>query len=78
MTVHGVWHKVSDIAPPKDRYILVYGQPTDIEGCRFTGPGVNTAYWDAIDSSFCIKGATWQGPFITPTHWAEEPPKPTT
>lgn len=61
---------------PKDRPILVFGQPTDIENCRFLKPAVYAAYWDEIDRSFCIKGATWLGPFIDPTHWMLEPQPP--
>lgn len=61
---------------PKVRAILVYGKPTDIEGCEFIVPGVHTAYWDEIDRRFCIKGATWLGPFIDPLCWQEEPSAP--
>lgn len=61
---------------PKDRNILVYGKPTDVEGVRFTLPGVHTAYWDELDSSYCIKGASWLGPFIKPLCWMEEPSAP--
>ena len=61
---------------PKDRTILVYGQPTDIPELQFTGPGTFTAYWDEIDSAFCLTGGTWRGPFIKPTHWMPLPPLP--
>lgn len=62
--------------PPKDRPFLAYGKPTDIEGCRWLSPGVHLAYWDHIDSAYCIKGATWMGPFIEPLAWQEEPAPP--
>jgi len=61
---------------PKDRGILVYGKPEDIEGVRFLSNGVHAAYWDDIDSRFCLKGATWMGPFIDPICWQEEPYAP--
>lgn len=70
----GEWKPIT--TAPKDVSILVWGKPSDIEGCTFTAPGVHTAYWDEIDSSFCIKGATWLGPFIKPTHWQPLPEPP--
>lgn len=61
---------------PKDRCILVWGQPTDMPNTRFLKPGVHAAYWDPIDQSFCLKGADWTGPFIEPVCWQEEPAPP--
>lgn len=61
---------------PKDRGILVYGKPEDIEGIHFTAAGVHAVYWDDIDGRFCLKGATWLGPFITPLCWQDEPKPP--
>ena len=69
------WQPI-DTAPKDGRSILVYGLPKDIEGVRFTAPGVHAAYWDSIDSSYCLKGASWLGPFIEPTHWMELPAPP--
>jgi hypothetical protein len=63
-------------APPKDRPFLTYGKPSDIEGVRWFVDGVHLAYWDDMDSEFCIKGATWMGPFIEPKAWMEEPDIP--
>jgi hypothetical protein len=68
--------------PPHDRPILVYGKPTDVEadggaGVKWLHPGVHTAYWDEIDGAFCIKGASWLGPFIKPMCWMDEPAPPT-
>jgi hypothetical protein len=68
------WQDIS--SAPKDRAILVYGKPTDTDEVHFTAPGVHAAYWDPIDSSFCLKGATWLGPFIKPLCWMEEPAAP--
>lgn len=61
---------------PRDRYILAWGKPTDIDGVRWEQPGVHTVYWDGIDGAFCLKGATWLGPFIEPKFWMEEPEAP--
>lgn len=61
---------------PKDRYFLAFGKPEDMEGVTFKHPGVHAAYWDEIDGRFCIKGATWLGPFIDPLAWMEEPKAP--
>lgn len=63
-------------APKDGSTILAYGKPTDIDGLRFDREGWHTAYWDSIDGSFCLTGATWQGPFINPSHWAPVPPPP--
>ena len=70
------WKDIS--TAPKDRVILGYGQPGDIDGMRFAGPSVHSIYWDEIDSAFCLTGSTWVGPFINPTHWMPlpSPPKP--
>jgi hypothetical protein len=61
---------------PKGTPILVYGKPTDVEGLKFQSSGVFTAYWDSVDGSFCLSGATWEGPFIKPTHWMPLPTAP--
>jgi len=72
------WKPVETI--PRDRCVLVWGQPTDNadRGVRFLQPGVHTAYWDSIDSAFCIKGSDWTGPFIEPLFWMDEPTPPHT
>lgn len=71
---------ISDWRPietaPHDKNILVFGKPTDIEGLCFNEPGIFTAYWDDIDRSFCLSGATWLGPFISPSHWMPLPTAP--
>jgi len=69
------WNPI-ETAPKDGTNILVYGKPTDIEGCEFRTAGVHAAYWDAIDRSFCLKGATWLGPFIAPSHWQHLPEPP--
>lgn len=69
------WQPI-ETAPKDGTGILVYGLPSDIEGVRFTSPGVHAAYWDSIDSAFCLKGASWLGPFIKPTHWQPLPEPP--
>lgn len=61
---------------PKDRPILIYGKPEDIDGVRFLGNAIYAAHWDEIDSRFCLKGGTWLGPFIDPICWQDEPPAP--
>lgn len=73
------WQDVS--TAPKDRHLLLCGQQIpDNSGVRFGGVIVTSGYWDGIDSSWCMTGSTWQGPFIEPTHWMPlpEPPTPTT
>lgn len=61
---------------PKQGMILVYGRPRDCEGLKFSGPDIHAAYWDSIDSAFCLDGGTWLGPFIKPTHWMPLPKPP--
>ena len=63
---------------PKDHAILVYGKAQDTQNplVRFTKAGVYSAYWDEIDDSFCLSGASWVGPFIKPTHWMPLPEPP--
>ena len=68
--------KAIETAPRDGTSVLVFGRPTDIEGCEFTAPGVHAAYWDSIDSCFCLKGSTWLGPFIEPSHWMPLPAHP--
>lgn len=69
-----VWQPIE--TAPRDKTILVFGQPTDVEGVRFSMPFVCTAYWDDIDSSFCLTGASWLGPFIRPKFWMPLPKPP--
>ena len=59
---------------PKDRTILVFGQPSDLvmDGdtlVSYKYPAVYSAAWDEIDEAFCLSGGSWLGPFIEPTHW---------
>jgi len=67
--------------PPKDRNVLVYGQPEGEYGSSgqnsymFTRD-VYLARWDDVDEAFCLKGGGWLGPFIEPIAWAEEPEAP--
>src|SRR5690554_5115836 len=46
---------------PRDGSILVFGQPTDLpdRSATFSGPAAHVAYWDEIDGSYCLSGATW-------------------
>ena len=68
------WQNI-ETAPRDGSTILVVGRPSQIEGVKI-GAGIFTAYWDEIDSSFCLSAATWHGPFIKPTHWMPLPPAP--
>jgi hypothetical protein len=68
------WRQID--SAPHDCTILVFGKPSDVEGVRFIKEAIFTAYWDDIDSSFCLSGASWLGPFIRPTHWMPVPPSP--
>ena len=74
------WH-VIDESTPRDRTILVYGQPSNLvidgnELVTFKKPLACTAMWDEIDGMFCLTGGSWLGPFIEPTHYAlVEPPE---
>jgi hypothetical protein len=68
------WRDI-ETAPKGGTTILVVGQPTQIEGVKINH-GIFTAYWDDIDSSFCLSSATWLGPFIKPTHWMPLPAPP--
>lgn len=68
------WQPIES-APKVGSTILVVGQPTQIDGVNI-GSGVFTAYWDDIDSSFCLSAATWLGPFIKPSCWQPLPPPP--
>lgn len=62
-------------SPPKDRYFLAYGKPTDVCDIVSGLPlGWHTAYWDSIDEAFCVSGASWMGPFIEVLEWQELPP----
>ena len=79
----GDWQPIE--TAPKDQNILVFGEPEDLilNGdtlVHFRAPLVCAAHWDDIDSSFCLTGGSWLGPFIEPTHWMPlpEPPKPKT
>ena len=65
---------------PKNRKILVYGQPEDVKGdnaVKFYAPGIHLAMWDGLDEAFCLDGGGWLGPFIKPLAWTEAPSKPT-
>ena len=65
--------------PPKDRKILVYGKPNDIELLKFYNPGVHLVMWDYHDSAFALDGSTWLGPFIDEKNiirWTEAPKYP--
>jgi len=67
---------------PRDRAILVYGQPTDLvlHGetlVQFNGPVVCAAAWDSIDEAFVPVGGSWLGPLINAaTHWQPLPSLP--
>lgn len=61
---------------PKDRSILIWGQPKNTDMVGFNGPGIFTAYWDSIDQAFCLSGASYLGPFVKPLLWMELPEKP--
>lgn len=75
MTNSGGWQPAKT-APRNGNTILVYGKPKNTKLVQFTKPGIHTAYWDPIDSAFCLTGGTWEGPFIKPKKWqpAPEPP----
>lgn len=61
---------------PKFGTILVWGKPKNTKLLQFTKPGWHTAYWDGIDQSFCLTGATFEGPFIKPKLWLPLPDAP--
>lgn len=66
----------ADTAPKRGSF-LAFGKPSDVEGGVKNLPlGWYSAYWDEIDSAFCVSGATWLGPFIVPLAWCELPENP--
>lgn len=75
MSVTG-WRSITDDPPPKDRWLLLYGKPDDTNQLSFHKPGVHAGYYDPVDRGWCISASTWEGPFITPTHWMPLPPPP--
>jgi hypothetical protein len=74
-----MWKTIA--SAPTDRHILLYGK--QVGGSRndevkWDGNIVASGYWDGIDTSWCVTGSTWRGPFIKPTHWMELPEAPVT
>ncbi|MEH2501270.1 hypothetical protein V1290_000081 [Bradyrhizobium sp. AZCC 1578] len=64
---------------PKDKTILLYGPQVggskdDLAG--WDGNIVASGYYDGIDTSWCVTGSTWRGPFIGATHWMPLPAPP--
>lgn len=74
------WQPI-ETAPKDGTTILVRGRPTDLVMggdtlVKFHKLGTYTAAWDEIDSTFCLSGGSWLGPFVSPTHWMPLPPPP--
>ena len=66
---------------PKDRTILVYGQPSNLKVngdvlVTYRAPLVCTAAWDELDDAYVVTGGSWLGPFVDPTHWMPLPKPP--
>lgn len=65
---------------PKDRPLLLYGfidPETNFNLLIWTAPAVFSGEFDSIDEAWVPHGGTWEGPFMTVTHWMPlpEPPK---
>lgn len=66
---------------PKDKGILVWGQPTDLEMdgnvlVSFNAPLAVSVYWDEIDEAYTVMGGSWLGPFVlNPKGWQPLPTK---
>lgn len=66
-----------ETAPRDGTPVLVYGLPTNLPDVHFSRPAVYTAYWDDMDQTFCLSGASWRGPFVhEPTAWRPLPAPP--
>lgn len=64
---------------PKDQHILLFGKIDPLnpfEKIRWDKPSVFSGYWDPVDEIWTAHGSTWEGPFMTATHWMPLPLPP--
>ena len=73
------WQSIS--SAPQSEVILLFGKLDVLDDQKplygsLDTPVRATGYWDDVDEAWSVVGGTWEGPWISATHWAVLPPAP--